>query len=304
MNKFTKFALAAVSSALFSQVAQAAFTTNNLYLGFNLSSAAGDYVIDLGDATTTVGVGGSTVVNLSGFSLANFNSVFANTTNGVSVAVVGGNNVFGKYDLYATQIRVGGAGNPAVPGSSLTGQTHSQTQVSGAATVLTGNPWPVAGHDTNDTTKSYTAEVGPTVTAGDFIGKCGVNPFGTFDSSAVVYLDLWYATPTVAYTYQGYFTFDLSTGTPHLTFTPAAAPFSAPPPAPTLSIARVGTTSTISFGTTNGATYNLLYNTLSGLTAPRSNWFPLGSAITGNGGTTNFTDITTDPGRVYTVTAH
>jgi hypothetical protein len=306
MNKFTKFALAAVFSAVFSQVAHAAFTTNDLYLGFNLSSAQGDYIIDLGQATTSVGVGGSTVVDLSTkFHLATFNTIFASSTTGVGVAVVGGNNsAVTGYNIYATQIRVGGAGNPSVPGSSLSGQSHSSTQIGTAATTLTGNPWPTAGNDTNDATKSYTAKVGPAQNSSDFYGKCGVNPFGTFGSPAVVYLDLYYASPTVAYTYKGYFTFDLSTGTPHLTFTPGTAAGSNPPPPTTLTITRTNNTSTISFGTTNGATYGLIYTNIAGLMAPQSNWFTLGSPITGTGGNTNFTDTTTDTNRVYSVTAH
>jgi hypothetical protein len=88
-----------------------------------------------------------------------------------------------------------------------------------------------------------------------------------------------------------------------MTFTRATASVS-PPPAPVLTIARTNTTSYISFGTTNGATYNLLFTTLPGITSPRSTWTPVGGSITGNGGTTNFTDTSADPGRVYTVTAH
>jgi hypothetical protein len=304
MNKLNKFALVAVFLASFSQIAQASYFTNDLYLGFNLSSAQGDYIIDLGQATTVVGVGGSTVVDFSSqFSLTTFNSIFTGGANGVNVAVVGGDNVFNKYDVYATQIRVGGAGNPAVPGSSLAGTGHSTATISATAAVLTGNPWPTAGNSTNDSTKSYTAKVGPTVTAADFIGQSGVNPFGMFGSPAVVYLDLYYASPSVAYTYKGYFTLDLSTGTPHLTFTPSSSASTAPP-APTLTITQSGITNIISFGTTNGATYNLIYNTLSGLTSPRSTWPTLGSSIIGTGGVTNFTDTVTGSGRVYSVTAH
>ncbi len=305
MKKILKYALTAALLASLPQIANAAFTTNNLYLGFNQDSAQGDYIVDLGDATNTLGLGGTNVVDLSShFSLSSFNSIFSGGANGVNVAVVAGDNVFGHYDIYATQVRVGGAGNPAVAGSDLTTLGHSQSQVSGAAAVLTGNPWPTAGNDTNDSTKSYTAKVGPTTTAGDFIGKCGVNPFGTFDSLAVVYLDLWYATPTAAYTYLGYFKFDLSTGTPHVNFTPAGAPNTSQPTAPVLTITRTGATNFISFSATSSATYNLIYTNLSGLTAPRSNWFTLGSSITGANGVTNFTDSAATPGRVYSVTAH
>jgi hypothetical protein len=100
--------------------------------------------------------------------------------------------------------------------------------------------------------------------------------------------------------FVGYFILSPS-GT--MTFTRATATVT-PPPAPVLTITRTNTTSYISFGTTNGATYNLIFTTLSGITSPRSAWTPIGSAITGNGSRTNFTDTTTDPGRFYSVTAH
>jgi hypothetical protein len=100
--------------------------------------------------------------------------------------------------------------------------------------------------------------------------------------------------------YVGYF--ELGTnGT--VTFSRATA-VTNPPPAPTLSFSRSGNTSTITFGTTNGATYNLIFTNLSGLTTARSNWPATGSPIIGNGGVTNFMDTTTDSNRVYSVKAH
>ena len=90
-----------------------------------------------------------------------------------------------------------------------------------------------------------------------------------------------------------------------LTFTRAAqAATYTPPPAPQLTATAVGSTVTISFATTNGATYSLIYTNIAGLTAPRSTWPTLGSSIVGTGGTTNFTDTVTGSGRVYSVTAH
>jgi hypothetical protein len=304
MNKLVKLASAALVAATFSQAAFAAFPTNNLVLGFSETSAQSDYIINLGDAVSVVGVGGTSVVDLSGnFSLSVFNSIFTGGASGVGIAVVGASPSV-PYDVYATAIRAGGAGNPAVPGSSLAGKSHGTTVLATSATALGPIAFPAPGTGTNDGSKSYTKQVGPAVTASDFVGKSGINPFGTFDSSAVIYMDLWYATVPVGYTYMGYLKVDLSTGTPHLTFTPAGAPFTAPPPAPVLTITQSGITSVISFGTTNGATYNLLYNTLSGLTSPRSTWPTLGGPIIGTGGVTNFTDTNVTSGRVYSVTAH
>ena len=118
--------------------------------------------------------------------------------------------------------------------------------------------------------------------------------------SGATYLDpITGATNGAAY-FVGYFLFN-SNGT--MTFT-RATPAVVPPPAPVLTISRTNTTSTISFSTTNGATYNLIYTTLPGITSSRSTWSALGSPIIGAGGVTNFTDTTTDSGRIYSVTAH
>jgi hypothetical protein len=99
--------------------------------------------------------------------------------------------------------------------------------------------------------------------------------------------------------YIGYFTFNTN-GT--IVFTRATGTVTPPPP--TLTITTIGGLNTISFGTTNGATYSLIYTNLAGVTTARSNWFTLGSPIIGTGGTTNFTDSANTSGRVYSVTAH
>jgi hypothetical protein len=204
------------------QMAQAGFTVNDLYIGFGESTATSDYIIDLGQPAS-----GSTVVDLSSdFSLATFNSVFTGGANGVMVAVVGGDNVFGQYGVYATQVRIGGAGDPSVPGSSLTA-AHSSTAMSGGAAAVssilssTVNGLPTAGNSVVDSTKSYTSVVDTTGVQNNFIGKTGVNPAGTIDSSGIIYEDLYHATTSSPYTYMGYFTVD--PGASSITFTPAAA---------------------------------------------------------------------------------
>jgi hypothetical protein len=229
-TKLTKTALlTAVFAASVSQLAQAGFTANDLYLGFSQSSATSDYIIDLGQPTA-LGLGGSSVMDISGdFSLATFNSVFTGGANGVNMAIIGGNNapVFG---VFATQVRSGGSGDPAVAGSSITA-THSTSQMSGGAASITAigalaGGLPTAGNYLLDPNKTYTAAVATGV-QNNFIGKTGVNPTGTIDSSGIIYEDLYKATTSSAYTYQGYLAFDAGTGS--LTFTPAAA---APVPEP------------------------------------------------------------------------
>jgi hypothetical protein len=100
--------------------------------------------------------------------------------------------------------------------------------------------------------------------------------------------------------YLGYFTLNPD-GTMSFTRASASAP---PPPATTLSIARAGNNSTISFATANGATYTLYFTNAGGLTSPLSTWPTSSTTVTGDGTTRSFLDTTTDPARVYRVGAH
>ena len=155
-----------------------------------------------------------------------------------------------------------------------------------------------------DPTKSYTQVIDTTGLQNNFIGKTGVVPFGTFDASGILYLDLYHATVSTPYTYLGYFTMDLSTSTPKFTFTPSAAPGStnAPPPPPSmLSLARTGNSSTISFISSNAVTYRLFYTNSGGLSAPVTSWPSLPGTITGDGTIKSFSDSTADADRVYRV---
>ena len=233
MKRFTKTAMlgAAVGAVLVSQSAQAGFTVNDLYLGFTQSSASSDLIIDLGQASSLIGA--SSVVDLSSdlAGLSTFNSTFNTSANGVGMAVVGGDNVFGSFGVFATQVRSGGAGTAAIPGSSLTATPHSSSAMSGGASAVSAimssvvGGLPTAGNQASDTTKSYSAtEVNGATT---FLGKTGVQPAGTIGSSGIMYEDLWAATTTKAYTYEGFFTFNY--GADSLTFTPASLVVSAVP---------------------------------------------------------------------------
>jgi hypothetical protein len=223
MTNFWKASMLAAAVGFTSHEAHAAFTANDLYLGFNQSSGTGDYIIDLGQASAA-GVGGSSVVNLSGdFSLSLFNNAFTTGPTGVSMGVVGGQSQFpSSYDLYATVLRSGGPGTASVAGSDLSPFNHSQSTIANSVSPLTGLTLPTAGNGLVDAGKSWTANVSPTFTANSFYGASGVNPSAAFDGTGVLYEDLWKATPNNAYTYAGFFTMDLSGSSPNLTFTPSA----------------------------------------------------------------------------------
>jgi hypothetical protein len=235
MKRFTKAMMLAVAGAvLVSQSSRAAYTPNDLILGFAQSSATSDLVIDLGQASSLIGQ--TAVVNLSSdlAGLTSFNSTFNNSPNGVDMAVVGGSQAVGHFGVFATQLRSGGAGNPAVAGSSITA-THSSSQMSGGAAAVGGIVGlPTAGNlallnptTTPSDNKGWTTAIDTTGLPSNFIAKTGVNPNSTIGANGIIYEDLFAATTASAYTYEGYFTFNY--GADSLTFTPATLQVSAVP---------------------------------------------------------------------------
>jgi hypothetical protein len=120
------------------------------------------------------------------------------------------------------------------------------------------------------------------------------------DSGLNPIVDPHTGTSGLAY-YVGYFELEVDGS---MTFTREAASTPVlPPPAPVLRMARSGAVSSISFLSTNQATYTLLYTNTAGLTAPSSTWPSLPGAITGDGSMKTFQDTTTDATRVYRVQA-
>jgi hypothetical protein len=88
-----------------------------------------------------------------------------------------------------------------------------------------------------------------------------------------------------------------------MTFTRATVTVPTPPP-PVLTIQRSGSTSTVSFGTTNGPTYTLYFTNSAGLTAPVHTWPSSPTTVTGDGGSHSIPDTTTDAVRFYRVEVH
>jgi hypothetical protein len=203
-----------MGAVLASQAAQAAFTANDLYLGFNQTSK-NDYLIDLGQASGILGQ--STVVDLSSyFSLSTFDSVFTSGATGVSMGVVGGKNAFPSSGniIYAT--------SPV--GADMSGLSHSASTIGNAISDLSAAALPAAGSGAEDATLSWTSLVSPTYAPGSFYGDSGVNPSSAIDGTGVLTEGLWMATPGSGYTYQGFFTLDTgASASPSLTFTSVQA---------------------------------------------------------------------------------
>jgi hypothetical protein len=226
MNKLTKSAVLAVGVALVTQAAQAA--NNDLLLGFSGLGAGSDYVINFGQPTS-VGVGGTTVVDLSGdFSLTTFNSIFtgAGSPNGVNMGVGGGTSSLNPVTFY-TVARSGGAGVAATPGSTQPGnQTPSNASATaGFFNAIINAFTPLQTPPSNQTIatsdpNSWTSQI---LGTGGLVGQQGINPSSPIANKSV-FEDLWQGTKvgtSEVYSYKGYFTFDLNGTTPVLDFTPA-----------------------------------------------------------------------------------
>jgi hypothetical protein len=280
---------------------------DDLYMGFqNLAnSASKDYIINLGPASSIVG--GSLVIDLSGdFLLSDFNSVLGNSSS-MYGGVVGASNAGNPSDVYLTQLRSGGAGTPSVAGSNLTTTKASVYGDNFAFTSLGTLVSPSAGTGVLDTTKTWENDVEDqpnTLVTGTFWAQTGINPDSSVSKTSVFYLDLWHTSSSGAaqpYVYQGYFTLDLTGGTPKLTFTPKNAPATLSSPAIASISKAAGTVTVVSSNAVATYNYQLQYTT----TLNPASWNNVGSAvIAGATMVTNSDTTATDSQRFYRVQAY
>jgi len=301
--------LAAAGAAQAQSLPVSGYTPNQdqLLLGFTLGSSTGDLVIDLGKANQ-VGVGGTAVLDLvangnvgesAAALLAQLNNLYGGV-GGLEWGVIGGNEVNTATNTIFCTVPHGAA----APTLGAAGNLNSAINTAGQGlNDFQGSP---ANQGIVDPTQGYGESwteqvVSPT---GEWT-KNATSPVVTTPStfatgSQTSLADLYVRTNGLALVYKGYFTLG-NNGS--LTFTPGSAAY-VPPPHPHLSITRSGNTSTISFGTTNGAVYTLHYTNATGLTAYTTNWPAVTATITGNGQTNSFSDTTTDAIRIYRVIAH
>ncbi len=233
MKKFT-IAAALIGGVLLtsqSGFAQSTFVANDLYLGFQNAGGGGteDYIINLGAASGIV-VGQSSVVDLSSlFSLSDFYAVLGTNSSSMYGGVVGGRQAgIGTADVYLTQFRNGGAGNQLVPGSSVSSMM-TRAGINNSVSALTQLAAPGALTGVLDTTKSWEAYVEPTLSLASFYGQSGFNPDSPVSPSGIFYEDLYLnangnISGSTAFTYEGYFTLDLTGGSPSLMFTNVPEP--------------------------------------------------------------------------------
>lgn len=288
-----------------SAFAQPTFVANDLYFGFQNQDGGGtqDYIINLGAASSIVG--GAVVVDLSSdFSLSKFNTVLGSSSTMYGGVVGGKQASSGTADVYLTQLRSGGAGAPSVPGSSVSAMI-TRSGINNAVATLTQLNAPAASTGILDATKSWESYVEPSLTGNSFYSQCGFNPDSAVGPSTILYEDLYYnangsiqSQPT-AYVYQGYFTLDLTGGSPKLTFTPKDAPASLTQPV-ILSINYTGGSATVIWSTVPSYTYQLQYTA----SLSPTNWINVGSALVAGTTTMTNTSDAPDPQRFYKVSAH
>jgi hypothetical protein len=238
MNKFARATiLAAVGVLLGATGAHAQYQVNDLILGFDRVDNGGvgpqpaDYVINLGNFQTSVGVGGGSSSDLSStFSLSTFTSLYGSLSSGVSMSVVGGNPASVGRDLFTT-VQRSGLGTPDVPGSTAPDPILATPMGSGANNVgtlagpsglnLSGGQSAVIPQ--NDSSSFFTMIL--STTPPSYASGTGIDPRGATGGS-VLYEDLYRARNGVngnAFQYLGFFTLDPSGGTA-LSFTPSAVP--------------------------------------------------------------------------------
>jgi hypothetical protein len=234
MKKMTSAAALFVGAAMASQSFGAQIVPNNLYMGFENAAGGGsaDYIINLGPASNLTGlIGTGMTVDLSSdFSLSLFqdSSLQGSNPSGIMGGVVGGSNAGNPSDVFLTQLRSGGSWG--LPGSSAPGglTRSSDNQAYAALSQLVT---PTIGTGLLDSSRSWESDVEPNLGAGTFYGNTGMNPDSMVNPTTVLQEDLWATsnsnlTGSQPFTFEGYFTLNLTGVSPSLTFTAVPEPSS------------------------------------------------------------------------------
>jgi hypothetical protein len=303
-------------------------------LGFRKTGAnQGNYelVVDIGRATTFVGLAAGTTVTVTNLSTVQLRDAFP-TLNNLSWSALGANGGgvagYPNLTLWLSVPRT----DPNVQTVAIPRQTsgNQQTALVQAQSILAGAEAISANgasnqdntislvrepiNDENGLSAFVASKIDPTIATlrGTlWYANAEVTTPSTFTSP--IRSDFYEVRPvgvndphTGSSTGDAYYIgyFELSTNGV-VTFTRGSSVTPPPPPpAPVLAITESGNTLTIAFVTTNGATYSLHYTNSAGLTAPVTAWPTTGSTITGDGSLKSFTDPVSDPNRVYRVSAH
>ncbi len=317
--------------------AQPFLTPNNgdLLAGFRKTGANQanyEVVVNIGNVTNLEALAPGTQVSIGQYKASQLADAFSDYNN-LQWSVFGSSKVFGSWagfpytTIWYTLPRDNADSQTQAPGRvPSSGQTQVKQWILsagyGAAFIST------AGVSNADNTVSFIREPSGDAahalsvsiedpndnTLGDFNGSLNFAVENTTPASfsSAVRSDLYqscpsgsmdpisHATTGSAY-YVGYFQLNPD-GT--MSFTRASNTTVTPPPPPVVSIGRAGSTSTLSFSTTNGATYSVYYTNAAGLATPLSTWPVLPGMITGDGSVKSVSDTSSDVDRVYRVTVH
>lgn len=221
MHNITKKALVALAGMALVSSAKAQYTANNndLLLGFTSATGGSDLVIDMG-APSTIGVGGTSTIDLSAnVSLAQLNTLFGSLNN-LETGVVGAS--LGK--VYSTALRAsaGIASNPntstpapKLANNSVGNQVGLNIDTAGG-NITSGNQAVVPKGDGTE----WSAQISGSANsmAVNYNNPDSVTPANFVSTGGSLYEDLYLAN-TSSSTYLGYFTLNSNAG---LSFTPSA----------------------------------------------------------------------------------
>ena len=323
---------AVISMCSLAQAQNFAANKGDLMLGFRKTNGASfELVVNIGNVTNFVALAAGTSTNVAGYAPSNVVTASFSSYNllqwSVTAAFAGSTPWAGfpASTLWFTRARTNVSNQSAAPNRSASGSQQSTRQsVLGIAWGAQTNSLNLGSTNVNNNTQRVREPAGDTSGLTALIGDPSDPTYGDLGAtvpfsvecttpasfSSVVRSDLYQVVPTgstdpatgltsgAAYL-VGYFQLNTD-GT--MTFTRATASVAPPPPAPHLTIGRNGNNITVSFPSTNTATYTLLYTNNNGLGSPSTSW-AVGASQSGNNSTLTFQDPITPSNRIYRVKA-
>jgi hypothetical protein len=283
-----------------------------------------DLEVDIGPVGNYLAlpIGGSTNLMVSFYSASQLTAAFGRSTYEnirFSAFATESDNTFSyPYPLFSTWLTYGRS-DPAtqtVPfgrgnNSSMSSLATSKIQTVGVnASFYSGNTAVGPGNTATaiEIPFANSACYEKTIVSGNFSSASPVNVENTSPNpfTNAIVSDFYIDVPlTKADAFDGNATTGSASLVGYFTFQPdGSVTFTRAVPRPTLSIVQSGNQNTISFVAASTAKYTFSYTNVAGLTAPLSTWPTNSTVITGDSTVHSFIDVTTDPSRFYSVTAH
>jgi len=299
------------------------YNPQDLLIGLRRGSIDSELVVNAGSVSNYLAVPLGSTITVSNVASGQLTAAFANLNNlyfsAAAVVRTSGNPAYPLQTIWVTSPRSAGGNNapntPTPPWlrDSQFGQGVTGGKVEGignnAVSYANGQPTGANNSSTgvlipSGNTFAYSTLMG---TAGNyqgaFQGNVEVKTTATFTTDGLpARADFYQLIPGGGSgTYLGFFEFRTN-GV--MTYTAGPAPVLVPPRPTITSIDRSDTTTTVSFTTSPGAQYSLIYAGNAGLSTPQSAWpVVAGSQMAGDGTEQSATDDTTDDQRFYSISA-